>query len=116
MINAAILPFTVALLLLKQEFGGAELESVKGLCCAILMIRKSSVLLVFFLVTAMGPVYTCLVLVMFLVFRCFGKGTNSPMLCIQQPAHLAALDFCHLGHGCFKALRATYTTVFLHSS
>ena len=115
-INAVIPPFTVALLVLKQEFGGVELESVKGLCCAILMIRKSSVLPVFFLGIVMGPVYTCLVLVVFPVFRCFGKGTNSPVLCIQLPAHLAALDFCHLGHRCFKALRAAYTTVFLHSS
>lgn len=111
-INAVIPPFTVALLVLKQQFGGVELESVKGLCCAMLTIRKSSALLVFFLGTAVGPVYTFLVLVMFPVFRHYGKGTNSPMLCIELPAHLAALDFCHLGHRCFKALHATYTTVF----
>lgn len=106
-INAVIPPFTAALLVLKQESGVVELESVKGLCCAILVIRKSSVVFVFFLGIAMGPVYTCLVLVLFPVFRCFGKGTNSPVLWTQLPAHLAALDFCHLGHGCFKALRAT---------
>lgn len=80
------------------------------------MTRKSSVLLVFFLGTVRGPVHTCLVLVMFPLQRCFGKGTDCPMLCIQLPAHLAALDICHLRQRYFKALCATYTTVFFHSS
>lgn len=81
-INAVIPPSTVALLVLKQEFGGVELESVKGLCCAILMIRKSS-LFVFFLGTVVGPVYTCLVPVVFPLFRCFDKGTNS-LYCVPS--------------------------------
>lgn len=50
----------------------------------------------FSLESVVGPVHTCLVLVMFPVFRC--------VLCIQLPAHLAALDFCHRGQGCSKAL------------
>lgn len=59
--------------------------------------------LVFSLESVVGPVCTCLVLVMFPVFRC--------LLCIQLPAtHLAALDFCHRGQGCSKALRAACTT------
>jgi len=65
---------------------------VKGLSCAVLKIRKSLVAWVFFLGTVMGPVHACLVVVRFPVFRCFGKGTNSPGLCTQLPWILATWD------------------------
>lgn len=53
------------------------------------MISYNKEELVFSLESVVGPVHTCLVLVMFPVFRC--------LLCIQLPAHLAALDFYHGG-------------------
>lgn len=54
---------------------------MKGHCCAILMMKKSSVLLPFFLGTLIGPVYTCLVLV---VFQIFWQRCQLP--CVVHPA------------------------------
>lgn len=97
MITAVIPPFTVAPLLLKQEFGRVE-QSLEDLCSPY---DKEE--LVFSLESVVGPVHTCLVLLVFPVFRC--------LLCIQLPAHLAALDFCHGGQGCSKVLGVSCSTL-----
>lgn len=63
-INALIPPSTVALLLLKEGFRRVELWQA-GLCCVILTVRKSSMLFLFFLGAAMGPMYIRLALATF---------------------------------------------------